>query len=148
MPVPGRNHTLTGQILSALGGPWGVLLGVTVIALLYLMHLRGPDLPHNLAELFCVVVAVGVFMLTWNARRFMDNHFFLFLGIAYLFVGVIDSLHALAFDGWIGGEGRLDTGEQLLVCRTLSPGRLPRDRSVAHRPVSRAGVTIRALSSS
>jgi PAS domain S-box-containing protein len=81
-----------------------VLLGIPVIALLYLMHLRGPDLPHNLAELFSVVVAFGVFMLTWNARRFLDNHFFLFLGIAYLFVGIIDSFHALAFDGWIGGR--------------------------------------------
>ncbi|MGZ8430123.1 MAG: MASE3 domain-containing protein, partial [Candidatus Deferrimicrobiaceae bacterium] len=104
LPVPGRNHTLTGQLVSALGGPWAVLLGIPVLALLYLMHLRGPDLPHNLAELFSVVVAFGVFMLTWNARRFLDNHFFLFLGIAYLFVGIIDSLHALAFDGWIGGR--------------------------------------------
>ena len=112
LPVPGRNHTLTGRLVSALGGPWAVLLGIPVIALLYLMHLRGPDLPHNLAELFSVVVAFGVFMLTWNARRFLDNHFFLFLGIAYLFVGIIDSLHALAFDGWIGGR-KPHLGEQL-----------------------------------
>ena len=111
MPVPGRNHTLTARFVSALGGPWAVLLGIPVVALLYLMHLRGPDLPHNLAELFSVVVAFGIFMLTWNARRFLDNHFFLFLGIAYLFVGIIDSLHALAFDGWIGGgrKPHLDT---------------------------------------
>ncbi|MGA8752959.1 MASE3 domain-containing protein [Candidatus Deferrimicrobium sp.] len=103
---------MTGRLISALGGPWAVLLGLPVIALLYLMHLRGPDLPHNLAELFSVVVAFGVFMLTWNARRFLDNHFFLFLGIAYLFVGIIDSLHALAFDGWIGGR-KAQLGEQL-----------------------------------
>ena len=110
MPVPGREHTLTGQIFSALGGPWRVLLGVTVLALLYLMHLHGPALPHSLAEMFCVVVAVGLFMLTWNARRFIDNHYFLFLGIAYLFVGIIDCLDALAFDRWVGGGGRnLDT---------------------------------------
>ncbi len=56
--------------------------------------------------MFCVVVAVGIFMLTWNARRFIDNHYFLFLGIAYLFVGVIDGLDALAFSRWVGGEGR------------------------------------------
>jgi len=37
--------------------------------LFYSMHLRGTNLPHNLAELFSIVVAVGIFMLTWNARR-------------------------------------------------------------------------------
>ncbi len=110
MPVPGRNQTLTGRLISALGGPWAVLLGIPVIVIFYLMHLRGPNLPHNLAEMFSVVVAVGIFMLTWNARRFLDNHFFLFLGIAYLFVGIIDALHALAFDGWIGvGNRHIDT---------------------------------------
>jgi len=108
LPVPGRKHTLTGQLVSALGGPWAVLLGIPVIVLFYLMHLRGPNLPHNLAEMFGVVVAVGIFMLTWNARRFIDNHYFLFLGIAYLFVGIIDSLHALTFDGRVGSGRNLD----------------------------------------
>ena len=106
LAVRGRENTLMGQLNSALGGPWAILAGIPVVGLLYLMHLRGPSLPHNLAEMFSVVVAVGIFMLTWNARRFLDNHFFLFLGVAYLFVGILDSLHALAFDGWIGDGNR------------------------------------------
>jgi PAS domain S-box-containing protein len=69
------------------------------------MYPHGKILTHNLAEMFCVVVAVGIFMLTWNARQFIDTDYFLFLGIAYLFVGVIDCLHALAFDGWLDGKG-------------------------------------------
>ena len=105
MPVPGRNRTLTGGLVSAMGGTWAVLLGFPVIALFYLMHLRVPNLAHNLAEMFNVVVAVGIFMLTWNARRFIDNHYFLFLGIAYLFVGIIDCIHTLKFDG-VFGSGR------------------------------------------
>ena len=56
--------------------------------------------------MFCVVVAVSLFMLTWNARRFIDNHYFLFLGIAFLFVGVIDCLDALTSNRWGGGGGR------------------------------------------
>ena len=106
MAALGRKNTLIGRLNSALGGPWAILIGIPVIGSLYLMHLRGPSLPHNLAEMFSVVVAIGIFMLTWNARRFLDNHFFLFLGVAYLFVGIIDSLHALAFDGWIGDGNR------------------------------------------
>jgi len=109
LPVPGRKHALTGRLVSALGGPWAVRLGFPVIALFYWMHLRRPSLPHDLAEMFSIVVAVGIFMLTWNARRFLDNHCFLFLGIAYLFVGIIDCLHALTFDKGFGSERNLDT---------------------------------------
>jgi PAS domain S-box-containing protein len=79
-----------------------MLLGVPIFVLLYVMHLRVPDLPHNLAEMFGVVIAFGIFMLTWNARRYLDNHYFLFLGVAYLFVGAFDTPHALAFYKWIG----------------------------------------------
>jgi PAS domain S-box-containing protein len=54
---------------------------------------------HTTVELFSVVVAFGVFMITWSARRVMDNGYFLFLGIAYLFVGVLDLCHAVAHPG-------------------------------------------------
>lgn len=76
------------------------VLAILVIPFALLFAYRwNPALSHNLAETFSVVVACAVFMLTWNARKFIDNHYFIFLGIAYLFVGVIDYLHALSFDG-------------------------------------------------
>ena len=63
-------------------------------AILFLAYRWNPQFSHNLAEMFSVIVACSVFMLTWNARKFIDNHYFIILGIAYLFVGVIDYLHA------------------------------------------------------
>lgn len=54
---------------------------------------------HTLGEMSSIAVAWAVFFLAWNSRRFMDNHFFLFLGVAYLFVGTIDLLHTLAYEG-------------------------------------------------
>jgi PAS domain S-box-containing protein len=45
------------------------------------------------------MVAGGIFMVSWNTRRFVDNHYLLFLGIAYLFIGLIDFLHTLAYQG-------------------------------------------------
>ena len=54
---------------------------------------------HSIAEIFSVVVAFGIFMLAWNSRRFLDNNALLFIGIAYLFVGMIDILHTLAYKG-------------------------------------------------
>jgi len=74
-------------------------------AVLFLAYRWNPVLSHNLAETFGVVVACSVFMLTWNARNFIDNHYFLFLGIAYLFVGVVDYFHALLFSDVFARQG-------------------------------------------
>ena len=68
-------------------------------AILFLAYRWNLHFSHNLAEMFSVTVACSVFMLTWNARKFIDNHYFIILGIAYLFVGVIDFLHAALFEG-------------------------------------------------
>lgn len=54
---------------------------------------------HTLAELFSIVIACGIFMIAWNSRRFMDSSFFLFLGIAYIFIGGLDTFHTMAYTG-------------------------------------------------
>ena len=54
---------------------------------------------HTLAELFCVVVAFTIFILAWNSRRFADNSYLTLIGIAYLFVGGVDLIHTLAYEG-------------------------------------------------
>jgi PAS domain S-box-containing protein len=73
--------------------------GTLVLCGLYATSVYRYVLFHSLVELFSIVVACGVFMVCWNARRFLDNSFFLFVGIAYLCVGCIDLLHALAYKG-------------------------------------------------
>jgi signal transduction histidine kinase len=67
---------------------------------------------HSIAEVFSIVVTFGIFMVFWNARRFMQNDYFLFLGIAYLFVAGIDLLHTLAYKGmgvFLGYDTNLPT---------------------------------------
>lgn len=54
---------------------------------------------HSLAEIFSIVVASGIFMITWNSRRFIDNNYLLFIGIAYLFIGFLDLIHTLTYKG-------------------------------------------------
>src|SRR5512139_649908 len=81
-------------------------LGLLLVpVVLYGTYRQNPELAHDLAETFSVVVACGIFMLTWNARRIIDNHYFIFLGIAYLFVGGIDYLHSISFSGVFTPEG-------------------------------------------
>ncbi len=76
-----------------------ISLGVLTLVGLYLTSLYSYLLFHSLAEVFSIVVACGVFMLVWNARRFIDQGYFLLLGIAYVYVGVMDLVHTLAYPG-------------------------------------------------
>jgi PAS domain S-box-containing protein len=77
----------------------GILSGAGVLLTLYATSRVDYLLFHSLAELFSIVVAFGIFMITWNARRFLDNSYLLFLGISFLFTGSLDLLHTLAYKG-------------------------------------------------
>lgn len=76
-----------------------VLSAIFVLAGLYLCRLYSYPLFHSIAEIFSIVVAFGIFMVAWNTRGFITNNFFLFLGIAYPFIGAIDLIHALSYKG-------------------------------------------------
>ncbi|MEW6382227.1 MAG: PAS domain S-box protein [bacterium] len=52
---------------------------------------------HILVEIFGMIVASGIFMFAWSSRRFQDNNYFLFVGIAYLFVAGMDLVHTLVY---------------------------------------------------
>jgi signal transduction histidine kinase len=73
-----------------------VFLAVVFVALFLTQFISYP-LFHSLAELFSVIVACAVFILAWNSRCFIDNRYFLFIGIAYLFVAFIDLIHTLTY---------------------------------------------------
>ena len=76
-----------------------VFLGVVFLFCLYLTSLTSYLLFHSLSEMFSVIVGCGVFMIAWNARRFINNNYLLFIGIAYLFVSVLDIVHTFAYKG-------------------------------------------------
>ncbi len=54
---------------------------------------------HSLIEMISIVAAFGIFMVTWNTRRTLDNGYLLFLGPIFLCVGCLDLLHTLAYKG-------------------------------------------------
>ncbi|MBI5522223.1 MAG: response regulator [Desulfarculus sp.] len=108
-----------GAVLSAL--PLLLAFGV-----LYLSSLDSFQLFHTLAELFSIVVGCGAFMVAWNSRRFSGNHYILFVGIALLFVGFLDLLHALAYKGMgVFAWATVDHPTQFwIAARYLSAGSL------------------------
>ncbi|MHC4403238.1 MAG: sensor histidine kinase [Planctomycetota bacterium] len=110
-----RSKTLRRLAMPNPGAP--LLVQVTVLVGLVLTRLHTYLLFHSLVEVFSIVVAFGIFTVFWNARRFLDNGAFLFLGIAYLFVGLVDLLHALAYEQMNVFQHRgANLATQLWVC--------------------------------
>ena len=70
-----------------------------VLAVLYFSTLYNFLLFHTLAEFFSIVVAFAIFIIAWNTRQIQNNRYFLFLGIAYLYVGFIDLAHTGTYKG-------------------------------------------------
>ncbi len=76
---------------------------------------------HTIAETLSIVVGVCFFMIAWNSRRFLNNHYFLLVGIGYVFIVAIDFLHMLAYKGmnlFVGYDADLPT-QLWIVARYL-----------------------------
>jgi signal transduction histidine kinase len=54
---------------------------------------------HSVTEILIVAVAAAVFMISWSARGYPDSQPFVLLGICYLFVSILEILHALSYEG-------------------------------------------------
>ncbi len=76
-----------------------ILLGATLLAGLYLASLYSYLLFHSLIELFTIIVAAGIFVIAWTARGLLNNNYLLFVGIASVFMALMDLLHTLAYKG-------------------------------------------------
>jgi len=75
------------------------LVSLLTAALLYHFARINYLLFHIIAEIFSIVIACAVFMISWNARKQIENTFLVYLGIAYLFIGIIDLFHTLSYVG-------------------------------------------------
>lgn len=76
-----------------------IIIGSSLLFALFLASRYNYLLFHSLAELFSIIVAFGIFMIFWNSRHLQENSYFLFIGIAYLFVGSLDLIHTLGYTG-------------------------------------------------
>ncbi|HEY4696093.1 MAG TPA: MASE3 domain-containing protein, partial [Candidatus Hydromicrobium sp.] len=63
------------------------------------MSLHSYLLYHNFVELFSIIIAFAIFIIAWNSKKFLDNNYLLFVGIAYLFAALLDLFHTLAYRG-------------------------------------------------
>jgi len=78
------------------------IISLSVILITWWSLLLDPahyNLFHLPTELFSIFIAWTIFGIAWNSRQFSNNSYFLFIGVSFLFVGSIDFLHALAYQG-------------------------------------------------
>ncbi|OGF27688.1 hypothetical protein A2303_00465 [Candidatus Falkowbacteria bacterium RIFOXYB2_FULL_47_14] len=78
--------------------PWFFSV-ILILAVFYSVSRYNYLLFHFMAEIFSVIIACMVFVLAWHSRRYADNHYFVWLGIAYLFIAGLDLLHASSYSG-------------------------------------------------
>ena len=70
-----------------------------VFFLLWLSSLFNYLLFHSISEFFSIIISSAIFIIAWNSKEKSDNPYLIHLGIAYLFIGVIDLFHTLSFPG-------------------------------------------------
>ena len=66
---------------------------------IYLTRFKSVLLFHTIAELFSIIIACSIFILAWNSKEYLKDDYLLFIGIGYLFVGIIDLFHTLSYKG-------------------------------------------------
>ncbi len=72
---------------------------------------------HTLSEIFSIAVVFAIFLIAWNARKFVEDHYLLFIGFSCFFVGILDLLHTLAYKGMpIFLDNDPDLATQLWIC--------------------------------
>ncbi len=97
---------------ATLFSPGEAAVGVISLIGLYVISRYSYLAFHTMAELFSIIIGISLFMLIWNSRRIIDNHYLIFIGIAYFFVAGLDLIHTLAYkkmDLFIGYGANLPT---------------------------------------
>jgi len=75
------------------------ILTAALLAGLYVVSYYNYLLFHSISEIFSVVIGFALFAVAWNTRRVVDNRYFLFIGIAYLFTAFLDLFHLFSYKG-------------------------------------------------
>jgi hypothetical protein len=75
------------------------IVTITTVIGLYLTTHVNYLLFHSLVELFSIIVAATVFIITWNSVKYIKNPYLIMVGISYLFISLLDLLHTISYKG-------------------------------------------------
>ncbi len=75
------------------------LIFSSLLFLIYLSSFYNYLLFHTVAELSAIIISIGIFIIGWNSKAYLKTSFFLIIGVSFLFIGIIDLVHTLAYAG-------------------------------------------------
>ncbi|MDD5687403.1 MAG: MASE3 domain-containing protein [Elusimicrobia bacterium] len=90
-----------------------IFIALSIFLILHFIRTQNYLLFHAVIELSAIIISYGVFAFAWNTRRFnLKNNFYLFIGIAFLYIGVLILFHILSYKGmgvFLGYDSNLPT---------------------------------------
>jgi signal transduction histidine kinase len=89
--------------------------GAAALAILLLFRAYSYLLFHTVAELYSIVIAITYFVIAWHTRGVNENPTIATLGIAYVFIAILDTFHTLAFTGMNIFQGYAFPANQLWI---------------------------------
>ncbi|MBN1216140.1 MAG: PAS domain-containing protein [Candidatus Lokiarchaeota archaeon] len=75
-----------------------IMFGFAII-LIILSRIYSYLLFHTIAELFSIIIYSCIFIIGWHSKKYTQGSLFLLLGISFLFISIIDSIHTLSYTG-------------------------------------------------
>ena len=75
------------------------ILGFALFVVMYIISRLNYPLFHSLADMMTVFIAASVFVIMWNGRHLLDNHYYLFISIGFLFFAFFDFIHLIGNKG-------------------------------------------------
>jgi signal transduction histidine kinase/CheY-like chemotaxis protein len=78
-----------------------ILVSLSIITFIILFYISRINylIPHTLIELGRSAVAITIFSIGWNTRKYSRNSFMTFLSLGYLLVGILNIFHVLGYKG-------------------------------------------------
>lgn len=76
-----------------------ILIFLTLIILIALLRFQSYILFHTAAEFFSILISFAIFIFAWSTRNIFQNSYLQFLSTGYLFIGILDGFHTLAYKG-------------------------------------------------
>ena len=75
------------------------LIPIFLATFLTILNFYNSLLFHTLAEFFAITIALLMSVVIWNTYPFTRNNFLMYLGCGYFWIGGLDMLHALSYNG-------------------------------------------------
>lgn len=64
---------------------------------IFLFRFYSLNIFYDLSQVIIIVLGFFIFLVIWNSRYLIKNNFYLFLGVSFLFVGLLDFLYLISF---------------------------------------------------